>query len=191
MIRGDTIKYSARKKKENMQEELKLEEEIKNLEEGMNSNILNMGINDFNCLVEKKNRLLEIRQKKMEGVILRSKCRYEDLGEKPTQYFLSLESRNFTSKVISKLTNEHGEEFRDTPDILNYQKSYYKNLYSENINIDDQPISELIGENLKKLSDNESMKLEGEITYSELLFALKKMKNCKSPGNNGFTSEFF
>lgn len=35
------------------------------------------------------------------------------------------------------------------------------------------------------------MKLEGEITYSELLSALKKMKNCKSPGNDGFTSEFF
>ena len=35
------------------------------------------------------------------------------------------------------------------------------------------------------------MKLEGEITYSELLSALKKMKNCKSPGIDGFISEFF
>ena len=76
------------------------------------------------------------------------------------------------------LTNEQGEDFTDTPGILNYQKSYYSTLYSETINIDDTPISEEIGRNPRKLSDNESIKLEGEITYSELLTALKKMKNC-------------
>ena len=35
------------------------------------------------------------------------------------------------------------------------------------------------------------MKIEGEITYSELLLALKKIKNCKSSENDGFTSDFF
>ena len=33
--------------------------------------------------------------------------------------------------------------------------------------------------------------LEGEITYEELKIALKNMKNSKSPGNDGFTAEFF
>ena len=191
MIRGETIKYSSIKKKENMQEEIKLEKEILEIEENINNNTLNIYINDFNSLEEKRNRLYEIRNKKMEGVLLRSRCRYEDLGEKPTKYFLNLESKNFTSKVISNLTNEQGEDFTDTPDILNYQKSYYSTLYSETINIDDTPISEEIGRNPRKLSENESIKLEGEITYAELLTALKKMKNCKSPGNDGFTSEFF
>ena len=191
MIRGETIKYSSIKKKENMQEEIKLEKEILEIEENINNNTLNIHINNLNSLEETRNRLYEIRNKKMEGVLLRSRCRYEDLGEKPTKYFLNLESRNFTSKVISKLTNEQGEDFTDTPDILNYQKSYYSTLYSETINIDDTPISEEIGRNPRKLSDNESIKLEGEITYAELLTALKKMKNCKSPGNDGFTSEFF
>ena len=35
------------------------------------------------------------------------------------------------------------------------------------------------------------MKLEGEITYTELAHALQSMKNSKSPGNDGFTVEFF
>ena len=47
--------------------------------------------------------------------------------------------------------NEQGEDFTDTPDILNYQKNYYSTLYSETINIDDTPISEEIGRNKKKI----------------------------------------
>lgn len=33
--------------------------------------------------------------------------------------------------------------------------------------------------------------LEGEITYTELALELKNMKNGKSPGNDGYTSELF
>ena len=54
-----------------------------------------------------------------------------------------------------------------------------------------KPISEIIGENPNKLSYLDSLKLEGEITYNELTNALKNMKNAKSPGNDGFTVEFF
>ena len=49
--------------------------------------------------------------------MLRSKCRYQDLGEKPTNYFFNLENRNFTSKVINKLV-EDGVEYTNTEDIL-------------------------------------------------------------------------
>ena len=56
----------------------------------------------------------------------------------------------------------------ETPDILNYQQYYYKKLYSESINIDDKPISELIGSNPNKLLEEVSAKLEGELTrYSQ------------------------
>jgi hypothetical protein len=33
--------------------------------------------------------------------------------------------------------------------------------------------------------------LEGEITYKELLAALKRSKNNKSPGMDGYTAEFY
>ena len=38
--------------------------------------------------------------------MLRSKCRYMDLGEKPTNYFFYLENRTYTRKVINKLIYE-------------------------------------------------------------------------------------
>ena len=68
---------------------------------------------------------------------------------------------------------------------------YSKTLYSENINIDDNPIETILGENQSKLSDQDANILEGEIKYPELAEALKNMKNSKTPGNDGFTAEFF
>ena len=76
-------------------------------------------------------------------------------------------------------------------DILEVQKNYYKNLYKEEIEIDDTPIEAIIGTNPKQLSPKESDELEGELKYKELAEALKSMKNSKSPGNDGFTVEFF
>ena len=53
-------------------------------------------------------------KKKTEGIMLRSRSRYEELGEKPTKYFLRVENRNYTNKVINKLVDENGNEFNNT-----------------------------------------------------------------------------
>lgn len=191
IIRGETIKYSSRKKKEKTELEKQLEKDIFQMEKNITENLNDFNIEDLNNLEEKKTRLYELRKNTIEGVMLRSKCRYENLGEKATSYFFNLEKRNYTNKVIVKLIEENGKEWTATSDILEGQKRYYKTLYAEKINIDDTPIDEIIGENPNKLSDIEAEKLEGEITYLELATALKNMKNSKTPGNDGFTAEFF
>ena len=68
------------------------------------------------------------------------------------------------------------------------RKKYYQNLYSESLEIDEKSLTEIIGENPNKLTNDESINLEGEITYTT---TLRNMKNGKSPGNDGFTIEFF
>ena len=151
MIRGETIKYSSRKKKETEKEEINLEKQIKILEDKLNDNLLSINENDLNLLEEKKNRLEEIRQKRIDGVMLRSRCRYTDMGEKPSKYFFNLESRNFTSKVITKLVDANHVEYVNTNEIINQQREYYKTLYSETIHIDDKPLEETLGENKKKI----------------------------------------
>ena len=60
------------------------------LEKKMNDNLLTVYNNEILLLEEKRNRLYDIRQKKLEGVMLRSRCRYEDMGEKPTNFFFKL-----------------------------------------------------------------------------------------------------
>ena len=191
MIRGETIKYSSYKKKKQTEEEKHLEKEIENIETKITDRLNEITEIDINILEEKKNALSELRKVKTEGVMLRSRCRYEELGEKPSGYFLNLENRNFMEKVITKLVDANGEEYNNSADILNLQKQYYQDLYKDEIDIDDVPISDVIGENGCKLNMEESNSLEGEITYEELVNALKNMKNSKSPGMDGFTAEFF
>ena len=79
-----------------------MEEEINSLEEEINSDFLNTDLEKIQKLVEIKEKLVELRKEKVAGVMLRSRCRYQDLGEKPLKYFFHLESRNFTNKVITK-----------------------------------------------------------------------------------------
>ena len=114
MIRGNTFKYSSFKKKQQQQEEIKLEEEIKIIENEVTVNFINMSEETLDNLETKKTMLNNIQKEKIEGMMLRSRSRYEDLGEKPTRYFLNLEKRNYTSKVIHKLVNTEGEEFTST-----------------------------------------------------------------------------
>ena len=96
----------------------------------------------------------------------RSRCRYEDLGEKPSSYFFNLEKRNFTNKVITKIIENDGHESITTDEILNSQKAYFQTLYSEKNVIDKDPIETLIGENQLKLTENEAESLDGKIKYS-------------------------
>ena len=191
MIRGETIKYSSYKKKNNEKEEKQLENEIQLLEQSVMNNLNEASADDIKTSDDKRNLLVELRKVKIEGTILRSACRYEDLGEKPSSYFLKLENRNYTDKVMSKLIDENNEELTDTKDILDFQKQYYKNLYTDQIKVDDANIKDKIRDNKAKLSENDSKLLEGEITNQELSSALKNMNNSKNPGSDGFTAEFF
>ena len=89
-IRGETIKYSSRKKKLKQKEEKILENEISKLENSISADLQNANIEEVNLLDEKKTRLLEIRANTIDGVIIRSRCRYEDLGENHQVIFLAL-----------------------------------------------------------------------------------------------------
>ena len=150
-----------------------MEEEIGKLEEDINSDLLNIEVEKIRKFAQVKERLVEMRKEKIDGVMLRSRCRYQDLGEKPAKYLFDLENRNFTNKVITKLVEDDGSEFVNTQDVLNCQKRFYENLYDKSNVLVDNPIENVIGENINKLSDIDAQKLEGDITFTKLSTALK------------------
>ena len=85
-----------------------LEREIKQLEEQVQNNLNDISMDEILLLNDIKEKIEEIRKIKMDGVMLRSRCRYEDLGENPTKYLLNLENRNYQDKVINHLIDENG-----------------------------------------------------------------------------------
>ena len=80
---------------------------------------------------------------KVQGVMLRSRVRYEELGEKPTKYFFNFENRQFTNKVMNKIIEENGDEYTNTKDVLNCQKRFYqsKKISNDQELIQSDPIS--------------------------------------------------
>ena len=183
-LRGKSISYASHKKKMENNLEIKLTQEISNLE---SKEVLDDG--DINLLGRKKTELEAIRNKKIQGMIIRSRHQWIHKGEQPTNYFCKLENRNFNAKHMNFLEKSDNTLIFENEEIVEETKNYYKELYSKknvtNVNLDNLLTNHI------KLNDLESERLEGKLTYKEAQEALKDMKNNKSPGSDGFTSEFF
>ena len=69
------------------------------------------------------------------------------------------------------------------------QKKFYEQLYSKKEQIESD--INFFDNSLPKLNENEQNSCEGHITDLECKTALKDMKNQKSPGSDGITTEFY
>ena len=183
-IRAKTLSYSSFKKKEQDKLEKNLIAEIKILEERNNPSL--------HSLIEKQHELEEIRKERLRGSLIRSRSKWIDEGEKPTKYFCNLETRNYVSKIIPRLTLDDGSDVTTQTEILTEVERFYKSLYQKNKDeIIDYDLNTVINANIDKLSNSDRDSLEGKITLDEAAITLKNMSNNKSPGSDGFTTEFF
>ena len=183
-IRGKTISYSSYIKKQTNIEEKRLLEELEEL-----GKIDNPSDENLRQIDTVKDNLLNIRNKRMEGVAIRTKTKWIDKGEKATRYFCNLENRNFTNRSISFLERPSGETLHQQEDILNEVTNFYSNLYEEKT-VQNVDLNQII-KDAPFLNDEEIESLNGKLTYQEAAKVLSNMKNNKSPGPDGFTAEFF
>jgi exonuclease III len=129
---------------------------------------------------------------KANGVLMRSKVNWAEFGERNTKFFLNLEKRNYKNKCITKLVNENDELIEDKDEILKYEASFYKNLYTEPKDNDNEEDKEgFLNENTPRLKEDEVNLCEQNINMEEIGLALKDLKNGKSPGTDGFTADFY
>ena len=185
-IRGETIKYTSKKKKIKDKEEREIEVKIKLLK-----NLIDNGEGQKIIeLEENENKLKELRAKHLEGVMVRSRARWVENGEKPTKYFCGLEKRNFVNKTIDKIELGDGTIITDQKLILKEVEKFYTKLYS-NENLENVDFSSLDLGAHPVLPDNLSESLEGPLTIEEIKETLKNMKNDKTPGICGYSAEFF
>ena len=191
-IRGETIKYSSMKKKQRENKAVEIEKEIDILEKVYD---IYKSVECANRIDLLKTELQNIYNEKCNGISTRAKVRWLKEGEKNTKYFIGLEKRNYINKTIIHLINNEGDQVNKFEDILNEQKRFYSNLYSEKEveldNIELQKIFFVESDNISKLTETHKEMCEGLITKEECLIALKTMQNFKSPGTDGFPAEFY
>ena len=183
-IRKFSIAYSKKKKKETNLEKQKLEKNLIRLEQNLNEG---QNLNDYN---QTKQTLVEMENDEIKGMIIRSKVKWYEEGEKSTKYFLGLERRNAIRKNMKKLELCDGTILRNQRDIIERQMEYYKMLYTAKPS-NEEDVCEHLFDNIKTLNDDDKMKCEGLLTLQECEHALKTFHKGKTPGNDGITAEFY
>ena len=181
-IKSLSMKYSANKKQQQKQTIQDLIQEISNEKAQQNPNEAN--IKNLN------QKLQEIYSLINEGVIIRSKQKLIEKGEKPTKFFFQQEKINQNKKHFSKLKIGENTYTSNDKTILTNLKNFYKNLYTK-IPLCENTQDNLLNNIKNKIPNTNKTKLEQHLTSDELLEALKQMKDDKSPGIDGLPKEFY
>ena len=78
-----------------------------------------------------KERLLELEEIKAKGVIIRSKVRWLEEGERCTQYFFGLEKINYNKKQIRRITLDNGKTITTDSEILKESANSMKTFINQ------------------------------------------------------------
>ena len=186
IIRGETVRFSKRKARRSRQLEYEIMSEIANIKDSLESNKTRANLL---LLEEAQGKLENIRKEKIEGLITRSRANWFEDGERCSKYFLSLEKRNaLRNSILSLKLND--KTLVKKEEILNCFTNNLKEKYQQN-NITINAETYLERNVKRKLTAQQKYALDAPISLDELHTALMGMKKGKSPGTNGFTSEFF
>ena len=195
-IRGETIKYGAKMKRDRNSKELFLSQQIELLEIKTNHDPLDATTEKL--LEAAKAELNEINHIQAENASTRSRAIYSIHGEKPSRMFCNLTKNCGTQRFIPSLIVTKDNKtvlINNQKEIENEAEQFYTNLYKSKENERTTTIIEdYLGddmENTPKLTEQEKQKIEGKITLEELTSYLKKTRNNVTPGSTGFTGDFY
>lgn len=127
-----------------------------------------------------------------ENLILKSRHKYYEHGERAGKVLAHQLRQRTANQYISEISDEQNMKHTDHSEIVMYFYNYYSHLYTSE-SPKEKPILDSFFQNLEvpQLAPELVTKLEEDVSTEELVTAIKSMQNGKSPGPDGFPSEFF
>ena len=104
----------------------KLNEREKELAKGILLIEQNLTDDKLDILIKKQEEILEIRKNRLKGQCIRSKSKWIEEGEKPTKYFINLETQNYVSNQIPNIEKDDGSVIFYQMEILHETKCFMK-----------------------------------------------------------------
>ena len=148
-------------------------------------------LNEKDFLLQTLNIILD---EETQGLIIRSRIRWAEEGEKSSRYFCNLEKRTGEKKSIFRLKNENNDNIIvNQSTILEEIHTFYKVLYRKqgddnNLDLMDNFLESI---EIPQLNEVDKELLEKPISKQELYETLTSMKHNKSPGLDGLPVEFY
>ncbi len=147
-----------------------LEKEINLIQSELDSNPSNINLKSFNTA---KKELEQIDKHEIHGLMLRSKTKWLEEGEKTKMFLLNLEKLNYCNKLITNLEVD-GKIIKEQVNIAEAQANFFHNRYSEKLNIFNETYKNslndfLINNKISKLSNAEKESCEQPIVEKKFL----------------------
>ncbi|XP_051794339.1 calcium-binding mitochondrial carrier protein SCaMC-2-B isoform X1 [Acanthochromis polyacanthus] len=188
-LRGQIISYSAHKKRENSKQLKQLNEAILLLDREF--------CHTASAELAKKRVLLQTEYntsctRQAEYLISKSKCGYYEHGEKAGHLLAHQLRQRSAYQTISAVNNDQGIVCTDNEEINSCFTKFYQALYSSDSTAEASDFEGFLKDlNLPVVNPNQITDLERDISAAEISLAIKDMQNGKSPGPDGFTTDFF
>ena len=174
--------------------------EIKNVRDKLNE-LENQLANDIDNL-EIQNKVVSLKKKlelfnieKTEAARIRSKTKWIEEGEKCSAYFLSLEKSRALSSTVFRLKNNDDSYTTDENEIVETFAKHFSNVYNDELieedTIDNSMEIFLDNVTLKKITTDESIFIDRDISIQEIKLALDGLNKKSSPGYDGLSMEFY
>lgn len=187
-IRSTAIVIGKTIAKVNKEKEYKLIEEIMKL--CSKQNLMNEELKQLAYL---QSQLDNIYEEKARGAFIRSRQKWLEHGEKNTKYFFNLEKRNNELSSVRKLMINN-KICENNKEIAKYVTQFYTNLYTPEPYDDrktDLFLNKIADTTTKKINDDFKLFCDKDISCEEIKNCIVGLKDNKSPGNDGLTSEFY
>ncbi len=194
-IAGVCMEYCARKKKERVADKMKLMDDIDKIKIKISDDPSNETlITSLESLEVELNKILDYETK---GLIIRSRTKWMEEGERSSKYFCNLEKRSSQKKNIYKIINDNGDSISNQSDIIDEMYDFYNSLYTCNPNVYQNMSNGMVDEeflnsiDVPLLDDNIKDTLDQPFTKKEFFDSLVSLKLNRTPGYDGFPVEFY
>ena len=136
--------------------------------------------------------LNDILNVETQGLIIRSRIKWAEEGEKSSRYFCNLEKRTGEKKSIFRFKNENDDIIVNQQTILGDISLFYQNLYRKQCDGNNNIMEDFLDSvEIPQLNETDKDFLERPITKQELYDTVTSMKHNKSPGLDGLPVEFY